>query len=274
MNSQLFSIGAGGMTPVADTDHELERGQRLEWRGMYQRTVYILGVWQTPIGRGPIYDCIVPPSDGEGAQRVKVESYLIKREGDPSLSHKQYYFIVEGGISEGELQRLESEERKAQEEESRRRKEADRQNDDHKQKGESMLESLRVAPAAASVAQRAVNHSDAMTDYFDVRWGDPYILAWSGSRRNSFPEMRRAAKEWGQTAALCKDGHERRENYARGRGLYLSETDRYEGAGGWIIRKLDLTYERTAACIALGKGDFAEKAMVTATNAGSTNQSL
>lgn len=91
---------------------------------------------------------------------------------------------------------------------------------------------------AVIVAEYEEDESDSMSDYFHARTTKTVILAWSKHTRNLFPEMRKAARNYKETAHLA-DGPkewERRENYRGGGGYYLK--DGYRHSNGWKIKKV------------------------------------
>jgi len=98
------------------------------------------------------------------------------------------------------------------------------------------------------VAEFEVDESDGMSDYHGSKTERTILLAFSDSERNSFPELRTAAKNCGETAFLAdlpKEQAEHRENYSGGAGYYLGKS-RYSG---WKITKTPIRWN-------LGKGSF------------------
>lgn len=93
---------------------------------------------------------------------------------------------------------------------------------------------------ACIVALEKQDESDIMTDYFHHSTKRRVLLAFSKTDRNSFDEMRTAAKRSGfEPVQYMIEGkqYEHRENYSGGSGYYLGES-KYSG---WIIKKSDLS---------------------------------
>lgn len=116
------------------------------------------------------------------------------------------------------------------------------------------------------IAEYHQDKSDPMTDYFAYRVTETVLLGFSKSDRNSFPEMRKFAAAFPETAHLalkkpiadkdvsvprseseCRTGRaterygvEHRENYSGGDGYYLGGA--CGRSSGWIIRKRSLKY--------------------------------
>ena len=90
-------------------------------------------------------------------------------------------------------------------------------------------------------AERHINESDSMTDYFGYRVAETVFLGFSRHARNVFSEMRKFAATFPPTAHLAgEQGVEHRENYSGGGGYYLGgNTGRYSG---WIIYKNSLKF--------------------------------
>jgi len=91
------------------------------------------------------------------------------------------------------------------------------------------------------IAEYHEDKSDIQTDYFAYSVTETVFLGFSKSDRNSFPEMRKIAAAFPETAHLAgSEGVEHRENYSGGSGYYLGgDRGRYSG---WIIRKRSLKY--------------------------------
>lgn len=97
---------------------------------------------------------------------------------------------------------------------------------------------LRPADAkAVIVADYIQDESDPMTDYFGHTVTRTVVLAWSKHTRNLFPEMRKAARLFPETAHLADapEDAEHRENYSMGGGYYLKAN--YRHRSGWRVRK-------------------------------------
>lgn len=90
---------------------------------------------------------------------------------------------------------------------------------------------------AVIVAELEHDDSDVMTDYFSTRTSRKVILAFSTHRRDLFSEMRKAARNFAETAHLADAPAEaeHREKWSMGAGYYLKATGRY--SDGWKVRK-------------------------------------
>lgn len=118
---------------------------------------------------------------------------------------------------------------------------------------------------AMFVAEFEEDRSELMTDYFATATTKRIFLGWSKHTRDLFPEMRKAAAKFSETASLAEMGEaaERREKYAWGAGYYLKASGRY--STGWKVRKLkSVSYmgalavefmEPTTMAVALPSGD-------------------
>jgi hypothetical protein len=79
-----------------------------------------------------------------------------------------------------------------------------------------------------------------MTDYFSTKREKTVILGFSKHTRDLFPEMRKAAANYGPTAELAQEENtqEHREKHSMGRGYYLTGKGISAYSTGWRIRKL------------------------------------
>lgn len=125
-------------------------------------------------------------------------------------------------------------------EEERKRREQEAENDRLREIGAARLRELLPTDAkAALVAYLEEDESDYYSDYHGSRTVRRVILGFSPHTRNLFPEMRRAAAHFSETAHLTDAGpkYEHRENYSMGGGYYLG-ANRYSG---WKICKEPFT---------------------------------
>jgi hypothetical protein len=102
--------------------------------------------------------------------------------------------------------------------------------------GRQRLEAIVPADAkAVIVAELHENESDSMTDYYGYRTQRMVILGFSTHTRDLFPEMRKVATNFEETAHLAIENgkYEHREKYSMGAGYYLGESKYH----GWIIQK-------------------------------------
>ncbi len=141
--------------------------------------------------------------------------------------------------------------------------------------GEKKLKRLLPPWATAViVATLDENDCDSMTDYYNVKHGSLHILAWSKHNRDLFPEMRKAAANYEDTAHLSTrptknhngddrtednksywhPADEHREKYSMGSGYYLKAGHTY--SSGWSIKKRDLKYYRDEICLAIAQGRY------------------
>jgi len=82
-----------------------------------------------------------------------------------------------------------------------------------------------------------IDDCDSMSDYFNVKTGKIVILGFSRHTRDLFPEMRKAALNYHETAHLADapDSAEHREKYSMGSGYYLKTGGSY--SSGWKVHK-------------------------------------
>lgn len=100
---------------------------------------------------------------------------------------------------------------------------------------------------AVIVATHHVDDSDSQTDYHGHKSTRTVILAFSTHTRDLFPELRKAARNFGESAFLA-DGPEdwdHRERYSMGAGYYLK--DGHADSTGWCVQKRCLAYKKTDA---------------------------
>jgi hypothetical protein len=135
--------------------------------------------------------------------------------------------------------------------------------------GRQRLEAIIPAGTKAIiVAELHENESDSMTDYYGYSVRRTVILGFSAHTKDLFPEMRKYAAHFEETAYLAEQNeeYEHREKYSMGAGYYLGKS-KYSG---WIITK-DKYGDRKQLIerYALTAGDEANicvKAQKTATN--------
>lgn len=100
------------------------------------------------------------------------------------------------------------------------------------------LERYRPAWAqAAIVAELHHDDSDSMTDYHNHKTSRVVVLAWSKHTRDLFPELRKAAALFPETAELADapEKAEHREKYSMGAGFYLKNG--WRDSSGWCVKK-------------------------------------
>ena len=143
---------------------------------------------------------------------------------------------------------------------------------------------------AVIVAELRQDESDHMTDYFAYRTVRTVILGFSSHTRDLFPEMRKCAANFPETAYLAEanEEYERREKYSMGAGYYrrfdeqkgtqfvFSDLGTYKGGSDWnvyseIKRKLVEDYgipPSEVRFIQEATTEKSRKAMITDMNAG------
>lgn len=117
------------------------------------------------------------------------------------------------------------------------------------------VEAQAKMPAGAKaviVAEFHRDDSDSMTDYFNHRTERTVILAWSFHARDLFPELRKAAANFPETAdlATAPEKAEHREKYSMGAGFYLKNG--FRDSTGWAVKKVRL-YDHGAAGVPVGE---------------------
>lgn len=98
----------------------------------------------------------------------------------------------------------------------------------------------RYAPAwaeAAIVAEYHEDRSDSQTDYYGSTTTRTVVIGWSRHTRDLFPEMRKAAATFNETAHLADApaNAEHREKYSMGAGFYLKNG--WKNSTGWAVKK-------------------------------------
>lgn len=101
----------------------------------------------------------------------------------------------------------------------------------------------RYAPPwakAAIVAELDQDDSDSMTDYFNHKTLRTVVIGWSKHTRDLFPELRKAAATFPETADLADapESAEHREKYSMGAGYYLKRG--WRDSSGWCVKKRSL----------------------------------
>lgn len=113
----------------------------------------------------------------------------------------------------------------------------------HAEATRSQLESIMPKETKALIVARLeVDESDSMSDYHGSSTQRSVIIGFSKHTRDLFPEMRKAAKHFSDTAhmATLPKEAEHREKYSMGGGYYLK--DGYRHSSGWTINKVSLNF--------------------------------
>ncbi|WP_126381584.1 hypothetical protein [Desulfovibrio ferrophilus] len=188
---------------------------------------------------------IVYPNTDEYGAAVSVTNAAMVAECGKTVLHWSYYEPEEGKADSREIDELKA----AAEHDTRNRDFARNLAQEkaraEKAKAEQLWQELPPTWAkAAIVAELDENQSDTMSDYYAHRTTKTVVLAWSKHTRNLFPEMRKAAKQFEETAYLAESSKdaEHRENYSMGGGTYLK--DGFRHADGWSIHKVSFKYGR------------------------------
>lgn len=122
----------------------------------------------------------------------------------------------------------------------RRRQLLEMQEDGRRQRAEFEADAAGRIPANAKaviIAELERDVSDSMTDYFNAKTVRTVILGFSTHSRDLFPELRKAAANFAETAHLvdAPASAEHRQKYSMGAGYFLKATGRY--SDGWKISK-------------------------------------
>jgi hypothetical protein len=99
------------------------------------------------------------------------------------------------------------------------------------------LAKMPVGAQAVIVAELIEDCSDSMSDYYGSRTVRRVILGFSGHKRDLFPELRKFAARFTETAHLfaADEKAEHREKYSMGAGYYLKTGGR--DSDGWQVSK-------------------------------------
>lgn len=183
-----YELGKGmTLEPVTDFyGRTMQPGDIIEWRGPYPHKSLITSKIEN--GRNVHFKCI----HMDTLNRHGVDAHMIKREDDAKLWHTQHYYKV-GQMDESRMTEFERAADAKAIDEKEKADESKRQSDARMARG--LAFHARVFPWARSfiVAERIVDDSDIMTDYFAEHGEDMIVLAPSRHERNNFAEMRKAA---------------------------------------------------------------------------------
>lgn len=110
-----------------------------------------------------------------------------------------------------------------------------------RQRAAAREEVARYRPSWAThaiVAELDEDKSDTMTDYHGHITVKTVVLGWSRHGRDLFPELRKAAATYPETAhlATADEKAEHREKYSMGAGYYLKAG--WRDSSGWGVRKV------------------------------------
>lgn len=184
------------LVPVNDFyGRTLKPGDIIEWRGAYPSRSVIISKIED---KGRVqFKCIRL----NGLGRHTVDAHMIKREDDKALWHTQHYFLV-GAMVDIEIEAIKLQADEKAREEKEKTEQANRERNEQLKRGTDFH--ARNFPWARSfiVAERIVDDSDPMTDYFAEHGEGMIVLAPSKHERNNFAEMRKAAELIPETAHL------------------------------------------------------------------------
>lgn len=100
------------------------------------------------------------------------------------------------------------------------------------------IDAIRPAWAVCPlVAELEIDDCDSQSDYFNTKTAKTVLIGWSKHERDLFPEMRKAAATYAETAGLATApaSAEHREKYSMGSGYYLKAENCY--STGWKVQK-------------------------------------
>lgn len=114
------------------------------------------------------------------------------------------------------------------------------QNESVERRAAFMADAAKRVPADAKaviVAELVEDRSDSMTDYYGSTTTRTVILGFSTHTRDLFPELRKAARNFAETASLADApaNAEHRQKYSMGGGFFLKAGYRHDN--GWKVSK-------------------------------------
>jgi len=103
--------------------------------------------------------------------------------------------------------------------------------------GKALKEAMPAWAKAPMLAEYEIDKCDGMTDYYATATTRRVFLGWSSHTRDLFPEMRKAALKFAETASLATapKSAEHKEKYSMGAGYYLKAEGTY--STGWSVSK-------------------------------------
>jgi hypothetical protein len=112
---------------------------------------------------------------------------------------------------------------------------------------EAKLAELAGSNKGVVVAEYRVDDSDLQSDYWGHTTSARVILGFTKTARNLFPNMRKHAATWENTAhlATAPKKAEHRENWSMGGGNYLKDGSRH--GTGWSVSIIPLEWAGVAA---------------------------
>lgn len=213
-----------------------------------------------------IGDAGIVLAGGGYADVLYPESLYINQRTPEAIIGNPPWRILEDLAPEQEIQELEAKLHDNEIKESERADKLAMENQQAIEAGRPIIEASMPAWAiAVIVAEYETDQCDSQSDYFATSTGPRYILAWSKTKRDLFPEMRKAAANFEETKHLSvrpaveKDrqfpSDEHREKHSMGHGYYLKASHRY--ASGWVVRKEWISRDKLEwLYLAAGSGRF------------------
>lgn len=236
---RIFSVGRG-LKPLEKTD--LPNGTRLKMVG-YSEPV---GIITERIGDQ--YSVLVTETDGSKPRIQRMETFSI-RPWEEKFGIGWYIHPDGGTVEKSEYVPLLQEAQRLADVHAEKRKKAEQETADKKARGAEWLAANKPSWAQSAIlGYQEIDDCDSMTDYFNTKTKRVVLLAWSKHKRNLFPELRKAAANFSETAHLAESGKEaeHRENYSMGAGTYLKASGRYNS--GWKVQKDSWMHNLESVC--------------------------
>ncbi len=232
-----INLGTGKLDPIKnDGKNNLPIGTVLHLNG-YSEPNYVviknMGINSKFGSYGARYMCVDPDTLGQSCYDAYELKFLSQKKDD-----RIQLYITDKVWDAAQVAELweKSEAKRLQDEEAQ--KQAAIRYKEKVARGRVLFEKFIPASAKALiVAERHVDESDIMTDYFHHSTAETIILAWSTHTKDIFSEMRKAAAMIPETEHLVNASTEaeHREKYSMGGGYYLK--DGWTNQSGWCVRK-------------------------------------
>jgi hypothetical protein len=239
--NQIFTLGAGGLEPVAPINLEVNNVVFFNGYGHSRQPWVIIKVLEsgrsykavsfddeTPVVRH--VDFIRKEKFGIGfylGTKADFEAWELTNGVDVALVQKR---VEEAEANEAKRRQEEKEKAEIQAK--------------NEQLGREWLKANRPDGAKrAIIASLRQDESDMQTDYFNYSTKKTILLGWSFKEREDFNEMRNAIESCTlqDVKYILEDkaGYEHRENYTGGSGYYLGKS-KYSG---WVVKKASVDIE-------------------------------
>lgn len=244
MYSRVFTLGTGRMIPATEGP-ELKRGDMIR-NEHWGKVGVVLGCDAS--GRAPVLwlgDDGNPKDRGEVLRSAANCNSVARFRVMEAKRTEEQTAATERDFAEREAKR-----RAADAESWERAKEI-------RDRGAALVAASKPEWAKAALfAEHVEDDSDLQSDYFGHKTTRTVFLGWSKHERDIFPEMRKAAANFPETAHLVGAGPEaeHREKYSMGGGYYLkAESSRH--STGWSVCKRPLRHCQDVLCVAFARGD-------------------